>query len=122
MKHQAERDLWGRIQYRQPGIALRDGLLQGVGWTALASFFFFSSADSTGVTFLGTTLPFFCFAFVTGVSVLNIMKPICLREVRSRGRYFCGVSELQRFIRSIAVIEVVIFVCWRIDFSPSSSI
>jgi len=43
-----------------------------------------------------------------------------MRDVEER--YLCGVDELQHFIRSIAVIEIVMFVCWRIDFSPSSSI
>jgi len=89
------------------------------GWMDSLSQFFFSSADLPGVTFLGTTLFLFCFCywgFNSGHHEVNI----CLLEVEER--YLCGVEELQRFIRSIAVIEIVIFVCWRIDFSPSSSI
>lgn len=79
---------------------------------------FFSSTDLPGVTFLGTTL-LFCFCY-WGFSPSHHEVNTCMPNVEER--YLCGVDELQRFIRSIAVIEIVIFVCWRIDFSPSSSI
>jgi hypothetical protein len=75
MKHRAERDLWGRIQCRQPGFALRDGLFTGgLDGQPQPVFFFFRRLP--GVTFLGTTLFGFAFAFLTGVSVLGIMKSI----------------------------------------------